>query len=180
MLRITHVVVSDAPEIISNYTRHCEAEASIPVLEEDLFAYLDKHSQLSAHMTKRSWMMGGGRMDITTDPGGFQKQGSRLCLAGRAFGISIFLEEAVTLYHPPNSKIWETISTPKLLVIGEYRMGFGITPEQRGARLRVFIDYDLPPGTITRILGYLFGSFYARWCVRSMIRQAQARFLPAS
>jgi hypothetical protein len=156
----------------STYEHHDEAEGVIPLSNAALFAYLDRHSQLAGHMTKRSWMMGGGRMDITTDEGAFQKVGSRLRLAGRAFGLKLVLDEAVTVHKPPLMKVWETIGTPQLLVIGGYRMGFEITPEQTSSRLRVFIDYDLPRSTIGRFLGYLFAAFYAGWCVKSMVADA--------
>jgi len=156
----------------STYSRHYEAERVIPVSNAALFAYLDNQSQLSAHMTKRSWMMGGGRMDIATDEGGFQKVGSRLRLEGRAFGLKLTLDEAVTVHKPPLMKVWETVGTPKLLVIGDYRMGFRITPEQTSSQLNVFIDYDLPRTTIGRLLGHLFAAFYASWCVKRMVAAA--------
>ena len=160
-----------------NYPRHAAAEALVASIPAELFAYLDKHSQLSMHMTKRSWMMGGGRMDMTTDEGGFQRLGSRLRLSGKAFGLRIFLEEAVMEYQPPLMKVWETIGIPKLLVIGDYRMGFDIRGAPAGSQLRVFIDYDLPRSPIARLLGYLLGAFYARWCVQSMAHDAQAHFV---
>jgi hypothetical protein len=161
----------------SQFVHHFEDEALIEIPEAALFGFLDKHSQLAAHMTRRSWMMGGGRMDISADAGGFQRLGSRLRLAGRAFGLKIMLEEEVTAYQPPLKKTWQTIGSPKLLIIGEYRMGFTLTPTAGGCRLRVFIDYEMPHGAITRLLGYLLGRVYARWCVRSMIREARVHAL---
>ena len=167
------MVLAIAP---GNYPRRAAAGALVASTPAELFAYLDKHSQLSMHMTKSSWMMGGGRMDMTADEGGFQRLGSRLRLSGKAFGLRIFLEEEVTVHKPPQTKIWQTIGAPKLLVIGAYVMGFEISPAQPGSQLRVFIDYDLPPSPIARLLGYLLGAFYARWCVRSMAHDAQAHF----
>ncbi len=58
---------------------HFADEAEVAARPPELFAYLDKQAQLSAHMTRRSWMMGGGKMDISTDDGGFQRLGSRAC-----------------------------------------------------------------------------------------------------
>jgi hypothetical protein len=175
-MRNPHMVPVMTMDKASSFTRHSEAVGSLAVNAEDLFTYLDKHSQLSAHMTKSSWMMGGGRMDMTTDEGGFRKLGSKLRLAGKAFGLTVFLEEEVANYAPPLGKAWQTIGAPKLLVIGAYRMGFDIEREPAGARLRVFIDYDLPGDIIGRIAGFLLGGFYARWCVTSMLMEAQKRF----
>jgi len=56
-------------------------------------------------------------------------------------------------------------------------MGFDIRGAPTGSQLRVFIDYDLPLSPIARMLGYLLGAFYARWCVQSMAHDAQVHFV---
>jgi hypothetical protein len=63
-----------------------------------------------------------------------------------------------------------------LLVIGKYSMGVQIAPERAGSRVRVFIDYQLPDGRVTYWLGWLFGRFYAGWCVRQMLTGVQRNF----
>jgi hypothetical protein len=95
--------------MISPFLYHFADQSLIAAPPSELFAYLDKHSQLSAHMTRRSWVMGGGRMDINTDQGGFQRLGSRLRLAGRVFGLKLFLEQEITDYRPPQAKTWRTV-----------------------------------------------------------------------
>ena len=155
---------------------HVSLEEPVKASTDELFAFLDRHSQLSAHMTRRSWMMGGGRMDLSADDGDFRRLGSRLRLAGRAFGIFLFLEEEVIDYRPPLVKAWRTIGEPRLLIIGHYRMGFEIAAIAEGSRLRVYLDYDLPTGVVTRLLGRLLAPAYARWCVRNMIAEGQAHF----
>jgi hypothetical protein len=158
------------------FSRHFEAEAVVEASAADLFAALDEHAQLSGHMSKASWMMGGGSMDIVADADHFRKVGSHIRLAGRAFGVSVSLDEIVTHYAPPFAKTWETVGVPALLVVGAYRMGFAISPRRRGCLLRIFIDYDLPKEGAARILGLLLGGVYARWCVRRMVRDASVLF----
>ena len=160
----------------TQFTYHFADEAVTAAPPAVLFAHLDRHSQLSAHMTRRSWMMGGGKMDITTDDGGFQRLGSRLRLAGRAFGLTLFLEEEITDYRPPQMKVWRTIGSPRLLIIGHYRMGFEITAAPTGSRLRVFLDCDLPSGVVTRLLGRLLAPMYGQWCVRNMVAEGEKKF----
>jgi hypothetical protein len=155
---------------------HFAADAVVAASPPELFAYLDSHAQLSAHMTRRSWMMGGGKMDITSDEGGFQRPGSRLRLAGRVFGLRLFLEEEITDYRPPQAKVWRTIGAPRLLIIGHYRMGFEITPVAVGSKLRVFLDYDWPTSVFARLLARLLARVYARWCVRNMVEEGEKRF----
>jgi hypothetical protein len=73
-------------------------------------------------------------------------------------------------------KVWRTIGSPRLLIIGHYRMGFEITAAPAGSRLRVFLGYDLPSGVITRLLGRLLAPMYARWCVRNMVAEGEKKF----
>ena len=86
------------------------------------------------------------------------------------------VEEIVTERVPLQRKVWETTGSPKLLVIGQYRMGFEITSEGNGSLLRVDIDYALPEDAPARWLGSLFGRFYARWCTRQMLADAEKHF----
>ena len=56
-------MTSDNPE----YPFHAEASTLVQASADKVFAHLDDHSRLSSHMSKRSWMMGGGQMRIETD-----------------------------------------------------------------------------------------------------------------
>jgi hypothetical protein len=55
-------------------------------------------------------------------------------------------------------------------------MGYEITPKDKASLLRVFIDYVLPDGQFSRLLGALVGNFYARWCTRRMADDAAKHF----
>ena len=158
---------------------HDESRAVLPIAASVLFAYLDDHARLAAHMSKSSWRMGGGRMSIELDEAGGHRVGSRIRMAGRVLGISLALEEAVTEYEVPHRKVWETIGQPRLLVVGGYRMGFEISPQPHGSQLRVFIDYDLPRATPVRGLTALLARYYARWCTSQMVTDAVKHFSTA-
>ncbi len=127
-------------------------------------------------MSKSSWMMGGGKMDVSVDSGRGQRVGSHIKLSGKAFRIPIFLDEVVTLYEPPSRKEWETIGEPKLIVIGHYRMGFEIIAGGGGSKLKVFIDYELPQSLGTRWLGYLFSGIYAKFCVKQILKDVKNEY----
>ena len=158
------------------FTRHFARCVSIDAPPGDVFSYLNRHARLATHMTQASWMMGGGRMDISVDEGGGEKLGSHIRMSGKAFGISLFLDEVVTRYEPPVAKVWGTVNTLRLLVIGHYRMGFELVPQNAGSKLCVFIDYNLPESLGGRVLGFLLGRVYAKWCVNSMLRDAVEHF----
>lgn len=156
------------------YERHYDDSVFIPASATEIFAFIDDHTRLSSHMNKSSWMMGGGRMNTSTDAEHGQKTGSHIRMNGKVFGITIFLDEVVIRREPPRIKIWETTGTPKLLIIGHYRMKAEIGPQENGSLLRVSIDYNLPTRNV--LLGKLFGEYYAKWCVRQMIKDTRDQF----
>ena len=86
------------------------------------------------------------------------------------------MEEIVVERDPPRRKVWETTGAPKLLVIGQYRMGFELSAQGNGSMLRVFIEYALPERAPARWLGRLFGQYYARWCTQQMVDDAVDHF----
>jgi uncharacterized protein YndB with AHSA1/START domain len=68
---------------------HYENRTVIAAAPERVFAFLDAPERLAGHMSKPSWMMGGGRMTVDMDPGGGQTVGSHIRLSGSAFGIPL-------------------------------------------------------------------------------------------
>jgi hypothetical protein len=161
------------------FSRHFAESAFVDASPAQLFAFLDSHERLAGHMTQASWMMGGGKMEVAFDAGLGRTVGSHIRMSGYAFGMPLSLDEVITDYRPPLAKAWETAGEQALLILDGYRMGFAIVPDGSGARLQLFIDYALPRAGAGRILGMLLGRPYARWCVRSMLRDAQRRFATA-
>ncbi|MEK7217357.1 MAG: SRPBCC family protein, partial [Chloroflexota bacterium] len=156
--------------------RHYEESITLNAAPEDVFALVDDHSRLSSHMSQSSWLMGGGRMEITLDQGQGREVGSHIRLSGEVLGMRLFLDEVVTRREPPGVKVWQTVGDVRLLVIGHYRMAIEVKPQPAGSLLRVAIDYDLP--STGAWLGRLCGGFYARWCVQQMIKGAREAFRP--
>jgi hypothetical protein len=156
--------------------RHHSATVSVAAAPADVFGFLDEHARLAAHMGKKSLAMGGGSMALELDEGRGRVVGSRIRLAGRAFGIHLGVDEVVTEHSPPSRKAWETVGEPRLLVIGAYRMGFIIDEVSPGSRLTVYIDYELPRSAPSRWLGRLLGRAYARWCTERMAGDAAQHF----
>ena len=155
------------------YAFHEESRGVVKASTEKVFARLDDHTRLSAHMNRRSWKMGWGKMETVLDDGQGRTLGSHIVLRGRVFGVSLYVDEVVITREPPTRKSWETVGSPRLLIIGPYRMAFELSDSgQQQTRLTVQIDYDPAPG----LLGQLFGRSYARWCTRQMLHDAQHAF----
>ncbi len=160
--------------------QECSGLVQAPM--DRVFAYLDDHTRLSSHMSEPSWKMGGGHMSTELDAGRGQQVGSHIRLSGRVFGVKLSVDESVVRRDPPRIKVWETTGTPKLLVIGRYRMGFDLSPQEGDSLLRVFIEYALPHTAPARWFGRLLGQYYAQWCTRQMVADAVQHFqtLPSS
>lgn len=155
---------------------HFESSVTLGATPTEVFAYADDPMHLAAHMAKPSWTMAGGYMDLVLDEMRGRETGARIRLAGRVLGVPLEVDETVVERTPPRRKVWQTVGTPRLLVIGPYRMGFDVAPRVDGALLRVFIDYGLPATPVGRWLGKLFGRLYARWCTGRMVRDAARHF----
>lgn len=154
----------------ATYPFHEEATASLACSPATAFDWLDDHRRLSSHMDSSSLMMAGSSMHIEVDEHGGRSVGSRIRLAGRVLGLRLSVEEVVTERTPPWRKAWETVGTPRLLVIGPYRMGFAVATEAVATRVTIWIDY----AAASSILGRLAGRAYARWCTARMLRDASA------
>ncbi len=160
--------------------RHYECSATLSAPARAVFDYLDDHSQLSSHMSESSWMMGNGKMNIEADDAGGRRICSVICLSGRICGQNLEVTERVVEREPPHRKVWQTIGSPRLLIVGHYRMGFDIAPLPGGSMLSVFIDYALPDSGPGRALGKLLCNFYARWCTQQIVKGAARHFAAPS
>ena len=169
-------VMQTGVEAMPAMLRSTEATVRIESSPETLFAYLDDHRHLGAHMSESSWMMLGSKMDYEFDAAEARSVGSRFGFHGKMLGISLSVEQEVAIRTPPKLKVWETIGAPNLWVIGRYRMGFEIVPTAGASLLRVFIDYDLPEAAPARWLGLVFANAYARWCTSRMAKDAASYF----
>ena len=123
-------------------------------------------------MERRTWAMAGSTMAMDVDAAGGMAVGSRIRMHGRMMGMGLELEQAITVRDPPSRKGWEILGTPRLVVIGRYRMGFTIEAGNGGSLLTVAIDYEPVPSRALRPVG----RWYARWCVNRMAGDAAAHF----
>jgi uncharacterized membrane protein YphA (DoxX/SURF4 family) len=158
------------------YERQYSQAVLLRASAAEVFEFADDFARLSSHMGSSSMMMMGSGMQTSFDESRGQAIGSHIKMTGRMLGLDLFLEEIVRVREPPRRKEWETVGTPRLLVIGGYRLGFEIASIGERAELRVFIGYDLPSSPARRLLGRFFGPVYARWCVREMVNGARAQF----
>ena len=156
--------------------RHFAQSVILNTTCERAFEFLDDFEQLGAHMMNSSWMMAGSRMHYEFDGARGRAPGAHVRLLGSIAGIPLQIDEEVAEREVPQYKSWITVDAQRMLIMDAYRMGFSLEPADRGSRLEVFIDYALPERFPGRLLGWMLGGAYARWCVRSMLDTAGDRF----
>lgn len=114
-------------------THREEMKSLIAATPKVLFDHLDDPAQFGRHMSKPSFMMMGGSMSYVLDAAGGRALGSRIAMSGSALGLKLTVDEVVVVYAPPHEKEWETVGSPRLIVMRAYRMGFRIEPGVRGS-----------------------------------------------
>lgn len=139
-----------------------------------VFAYLDDFRNLGGHMSERSMAMMGSRLRLERLDGPGTGVGARYRWTGRIMGLPIELTEVVTDWVADRLKAWETVGVPRLIVIAGYRMNFTVAPDGAGTVLTIEIEYDVPRSWLGRLLSWLLGDAYSRWCLRRMARDAKA------
>jgi hypothetical protein len=159
-----------------SYLHHRDFSVELTSSADAVFDYLDDQTRLGVHMEKPSMMMLGGSMRYDFDAARGMAKGSVIKMTGSFLGIRLFVEEVVVERRRPDFKMWETRGTPRLLIIGAYRMGFEIAGSGDICRLRVFIDYNPPLSRLARIMAWVLAPVYARWCVNRMAKDAERHF----
>ena len=96
----------DGERKVPMYSRHEEHIEPINASAERVFDKLDDQTRVSAHIIKRSWKPGRGKMETVLDAQQGRSVGSHIVLRGRVFGIRMYLDEVVVMREPPSKKTW--------------------------------------------------------------------------
>ena len=157
------------------YLLSAEHAVTVKATPATLFEDLDDPRRLGGHMEKPSWRTLGSSMRYEFDTAQGRSIGAEIRMEGQLLGYPLSLTEVVIEREPSVRKTWRTTGTPRLIVMGGYRMGFAIRPAADGSELRVFIDYELGPLRPAWLCKPL-AAWYARWCVRSMAEDARKHY----
>ena len=143
-----------------------------------VFGWVDDIDNLGGHMVDRASMpMMGSALSLTVVTPQRTGVGATYRYSGSVLGFSIDFSESVTTYVPGREKVWRTIGTPRLVIIDAYEMRALVEPlSATSSRLTISLTYTLPRAWARRMLGRLLARPYARWCLRSMCRDALHAF----
>ena len=153
-------------------SRRVSETVEIAAAPETVFAHVDDFQNVGWHMTERSVAMMGSRLRLDRLSESTTGVGARYRWHGRIAGLAVDVTEAVTEWVPNRRKVWETVGQPRLIIMSGYRMSFTVAPTSVGTVLTITIEYELPGFLVGRVLGWLLGDMYSRWCLRWMCRDA--------
>jgi hypothetical protein len=157
-----------------DFTHSFSSKAILNASAKVAFEYLDEPKRLSAHMGKPSMMMAGSKMDMDLDEKQGREIGSVIKMSGKMMGINLSLQERVVERVPHLRKFWHTFGEQHLIIVDQYKMGFTLREiSNNQTEVTVSIDYNFPEKGLSRILGKMFGTFYAKWCTTKMTKDAQ-------
>lgn len=135
---------------------------------EKVFQCLDDLGVTGMHMTKSSMPMGGKlNLEFLTphDTG----LGSKYRWTGNVMWMEMDFTVEVTKWLNGKEKTWETIGDPKVIIYSWYRMHLKISEDNNGTKAELSISYEKPKGWFNKVLCFLLGDWYCRWCLKHML-----------
>jgi len=154
-------------------SRRVSEAVEIAAAPETVSAHVDDFQNVGSHMTERSMAMMGRRLRLDRISENATGVGACYRWHGRIAGLAIDLTEVVTEWVPNRHQVWETVGDPRLIIMSGYRMSFTLAPMSTGTVLTITIEYELPGSLFGRVLGWLLGDVYSRWCLRRMCRDTR-------
>ncbi len=140
---------------------------------EKVFTFMDNLGNTGMHMMNDSKMMMGSKLEleqISKNPTGLN---SKYHWHGKIMGMIMDFTVLATKWVKNKEKTWETIESPKMIILEWYKMSLKIFPEDKGTRAMLSISYTKPKNVSGKILGFLLAKWYAKWCVNSMLKDSK-------
>lgn len=153
--------------------RHYEREMIIDGSIEDVFVFMDDIRNTGKHMTESSGAMAGSKLKIEWLSDHKTGLGTKYRWTGKVVGMKMDFTVEVSKWIKGTEKIWGTIGDAKMIVIDWFEMYLVMTPEKNEkSKAKLGIYY-----TKHRSLwGFLFGKWYSKWCVKSMLKDTRKHF----
>lgn len=153
--------------------RHYEREMVINRSAEEVFAFMDDIRNTGKHMTESSGAMAGSKLKIVWLSDHKTGLGTKYRWTGKVVGMKMDFTVEVNKWIEGKEKVWGTVGDAKMIVIDWFQMDLVITPEKDGkSKAKLGIYYTKHRG----LLGFLFGKWYSKWCVKSMLKDTKKHF----
>ena len=140
---------------------------------ERVFPFMDDLSKTGMHMSESSMMMAGSKLKLEHFSGPEKGVGAAYRWSGKMLGFELDFTVVVTKWIENFEKVWETIGTPKLIILGWYLMRLKTEPVTEGTLASLEIQYTRPDGFFYKFLSILFARWYAEWCLARMMSDSK-------
>lgn len=140
---------------------------------EKVFSQMDDFSKTGMHMSKSSMMMMGSKLNLEQLSTNSTGMNAKYRWHGKMMGMTMDFSEAVTKWHSPKIKEWETFGDAKIIIMSWYRMWFEITPAVNGTMVKLSISYLPPKEWFYKILSFFFAKWYCNWCLNNMLNDTK-------
>jgi hypothetical protein len=150
-------------------TKTLEREILILAPVEKVFAFMDDLTQTGMHMSERSMMMMGSKLELERLPGPEKGVGATFRWSGKVLGLPVDFTETVTYWKENEGKVWETVGSPLMIILGWYRIRLITKPNGEGTSVSLEIEYEPPKGFFYTLLSAVFSRWYAVWCLSKML-----------
>ena len=144
---------------------------------EKVFDCIDDLGVTGMHMAESSMPMMGGKMELeflTPHKTGLH---TRYRWTGKALWWKLDFTVEVTKWIRGKEKTWETIGATKIILYSWFQMNLNIEPALDETIAYLSISYKQPVGVLNKILCFLLGDWYCRWCLNNMLSDTEKRLL---
>lgn len=153
--------------------RHYEREIVIRGSAEEVFAFMDDIRNTGKHMTENIGAMAGSKLKIEWLSDHKTGLGTKYRWTGKVVGMKMDFTVEVNKWIEGKEKVWGTVGDAKMIVIDWFEMNLIMAPEMNGkSKAKLGIYYTKHKG----LWGFLFGKWYSKWCVKSMLRDTKKHF----
>lgn len=153
--------------------RHYQREMIISGSQEEVFAFMDDIRNTGKHMTESSGVMAGSKLKIEWLSDHKTGLGTKYRWIGKVVGMKMDFTVEVNKWIEGKQKVWGTVGDAKMIVIDWFEMDLMMTPGKDGkSKVKLGIYYTKH----RELWGFLFGKWYSKWCVKSMLRDTRKHF----
>lgn len=153
--------------------KHYKREMTISGSPEEVFAFMDDIRNTGKHMTESSGAMAGSKLKIEWLSENKTGLGTKYRWTGKVIGMKMDFTVEVSKWIAGKEKIWGTVGDAEMIVIDWFEMYLTMSSETDGtSKAKLGIAYTKHKG----IWGFLFGRWYSKWCVKSMLKDTRKHF----
>ncbi len=153
--------------------RRYEREMIIKGSQEEVFAFMDDIRNTGKHMTESSGAMAGSKLKIEWLSDYKMGLGTKYRWTGKVVGMKMDFTVEVSKWIEGKEKVWGTVGDAKMIVIDWFEMDLIMAPEKDGeSKAKLGINYTKYRG----LWSFLFGKWYSKWCVKSMLKDTRKHF----